>query len=217
MNTNDSVLVWDILVRIFHWSLVGSFAVAYITAEQEGVWHIYAGYTVLGLITFRLVWGFIGTPYARFRQFLYAPKTLVEYLRSLREPQPKHYLGHNPAGGWMIIALLLCLFVISFSGLKLYAIEEGKGPLAGNPSMPIITAAQADDDEYDDDDEKHDDEKHAQEEFWEDIHEFVSHFTLFLIFLHITGVVVASRLHGENLVKAMITGKKSAAPSNPHS
>ncbi len=215
MNSQQPVLVWDILVRIFHWTLVASFAVAYLTSEDENPWHIYAGYTVLGLIVFRVIWGFVGSRYARFSDFIYSPANVVEYIKSLREGNPKHYLGHNPAGGWMVLAMLIMLFVVTLSGLKVYAIEEGKGPFAANAAQlsPISSAhAEEDEEENDDDNETSgvDVEKvsEADEEFWEEIHEIASNLMLVLIALHIAGVVASSRLHKENLVKAMLTGKK---------
>jgi cytochrome b len=108
----------------------------------------------------------------------------------------------------MVLALLLSLFVVSFSGLKLYAVEEGLGPLAGPlPSIALVSPAYADDDGDDEDEE---DGESEGEEFWEEIHEASANFTLFLVFLHIAGVIVSSRLHGENLVKAMFTGRKSS-------
>ena len=209
--------VWDIGVRLFHWLLVISFIVAYASSEEESLVHIYSGYLVLGLITFRLLWGFIGTKYARFSDFLYSPGKVVTYLKSLTSKSPDHYFGHNPAGGLMVLALLISLFIVTFSGLKLYAVEEGKGPLATQTTISIVSTAYADDDRYehDNDDEheyrgykryKGDDEL---EEFWEEIHEASTNFTVFLILLHISGVFIAGRLHNENLVKAMITGKKN--------
>jgi cytochrome b len=194
------VKVWDVLVRLFHWSLVIVFFIAYFTGDEENIWHIYAGYTVLGLVSFRLVWGFIGTKHARFTDFIYSPKAVIQYLKELITKHPKHYLGHNPAGGWMVMLLLISLFVVTVSGLKVYAIEEGKGPLADSNKITIISQSYANDDE-----EEHEDE---EEEFWEEIHEASTNFTLLLIFLHIVGVIVASKLHNENLIKAMITGKK---------
>jgi cytochrome b len=202
MEQKKEVKVWDVLVRLFHWSLVIVFFIAYFTGDEENIWHIYTGYTVLGLICFRLIWGFIGTKHARFTDFVYSPKIVTQYLKELLTKHPKHYLGHNPAGGWMVILLLISLFVVTVSGLKVYAIEEGKGPLADSNKITIISQSYADDDE-----EGHEDED-EDEEFWEEIHEASTNFTLLLIFLHIVGVIVASKLHRENLVKAMITGKK---------
>lgn len=198
------MMVWDPLVRLFHWSLVIAFTIAYLS-EDEGLIHIYSGYSVLGLISFRVIWGFIGTRFARFSEFVTGTEPVINYLKGLASGSPKHYIGHNPAGGWMIIALLLSLFATTLSGLQLYAIEEGEGPFASLdlPAVTLISSAYADDDDEDEHEEK------PGEEFWEEIHEAAANFTLFLVFLHIAGVVVTSRLHGENLVKAMINGKKS--------
>jgi cytochrome b len=206
MMTNE-IRVWDPLIRIFHWSLVTGFAIAYLTGEEESNLHIYSGYVVLGLITFRVVWGFIGTRYARFSDFVCSPQAVAQYLKSLLSRKPEHYVGHNPAGGWMVIAMLVSLFVVSISGLKLYAIEEGLGPLAGPlPAVSIISPAHADDNEDEGEDEG---EEADGEEFWEEIHEASANFMLILVFLHIAGVIVSGRLHGENLVKAMLTGRKT--------
>jgi len=208
---NNEIRVWDPLIRIFHWSLVLAFSIAYLTGEEESNLHIYAGYIVLGLIIFRVVWGIIGTQYARFGNFVYSPKIVIQYLKALVTKNPKHYIGHNPAGGAMVIAMLLCLIVVSVSGLKVYAIEEGLGPLAGDPSvLNVISTAYADDDGDGHDDHEESENEHGEdeEELWEEIHEVSSNFMLLLIFLHIAGVIVSGRLHNEHLVKAMITGKK---------
>ena len=204
MDQKNEIKVWDILVRIFHWSLVIAFFIAYFTGEEENNWHIYAGYTVLGLISFRVIWGFIGTKHARFSDFIYSPQTVFQYLKGLVMQHPKHYLGHNPAGGWMVILLLTSLFVVTVSGLKVYAIEEGKGPLASSSEITLVRESYANDDEHENEEEREDEE----EEFWEEIHEGATNFTLLLIFFHIIGVIVSSKYHKENLIKAMITGKK---------
>lgn len=215
MNNNQpTVRVWDILIRLFHWSLVVSFTVAYLTSEEENPWHIYSGYTVLGLIIFRLIWGFIGSKYARFSDFVHSPAMVYKYVKSLRTGHPQHYLGHNPLGGWMVIALLLTLFVVTLSGIKVYAIEEGKGPFAGSPSIELspIAAAFAED-EYEKEDENVErgikKSNENEEEFWEEIHEASSNLMLLLIAMHVFGVALSSRLHNENLIKAMLTGKKN--------
>jgi len=220
MGNENTVKVWDILVRIFHWSLVISFVIAYLTSEEKNICHIYSGYTVFGLITFRVLWGIIGSRYARFSDFIYSPGVVFKYIKESISKTPTHYVGHNPAGGWMIIALLVSLFIVSISGLKLYAIEEGRGPLAGNTDLSIINNAYADRDEHEEGNEndeheskengQHNEEHEQEEEFWEEIHEVSTNVILLLIILHIAGVVVANRLHNENLIKAMITGKKKA-------
>jgi len=209
---SKEIRVWDPLVRIFHWSLVLAFAVAYLSGDEESDIHIYSGYIILGLLVFRLLWGFVGPRFARFSDFVYSPQTIIEYTRGLLSGSPKHYLGHNPAGGAMVIALLLSLIVATYSGLKVYALEEGAGPLAvQTPEISMIRSAYADDDEHEDDEHgeyaEHEGDEEG-EEFWEEIHEASANFVLFLVILHIAGVFVAGRLHDENLVKAMITGNK---------
>ncbi|WNB73915.1 cytochrome b/b6 domain-containing protein [Methylomonas koyamae] len=205
MQNDNSVAVWDIFVRVFHWSLVAAFAVAYATSEEENSWHIYAGYTVLGLISLRLVWGFVGGRYARFGQFVRSPAAVFRYVSQLRQGTAPRYLGHNPLGGWMVLALLATLFVVTISGLKVYAIEEGRGPLAqGTEMITVIGAAHAEDHEGNRAEADGD-----AEEFWEEIHEGATNFMLLLIAAHVLGVVVSSKLHHEKLVKAMITGRKA--------
>jgi cytochrome b len=205
---SNEIRVWDPLVRIFHWSLVLAFSIAYLTGEEESSLHIYSGYVVLGLIIFRVLWGLVGSRYARFSNFVYSPGTIIQHLKDLLAKRPKRYIGHNPAGGAMVIAMLLCLFIVSVSGLKVYAIEEGLGPLAtATPALTIISPARADDDEHGNREKRHGEDEEA-EEFWEEIHEASANLMLLLILLHVAGVIVSSRLHHEHLVKAMFTGKK---------
>lgn len=102
------ILVWDLPTRVFHWLLALSFAGAFLTAESERLRdvHVTLGYTMLGLIAFRLLWGLVGTRYARFTSFAYRPRQVMSYIKSLLTRSPQHYLGHNPAGSWAIYALL---------------------------------------------------------------------------------------------------------------
>jgi len=215
----EEIRVWDPAVRIFHWSLVAAFTIAYLSGEEEGGLHIWSGYAVLGLISFRLLWGFVGTKYARFRDFVRSPAAVFAYLKGLAGGTPQHFTGHNPASGWMVLALLASLFVVTLSGLKVYGLE-GHGPLAGVESTVVpVAAARADSDGYEArevEDREHDGhggdghEDSEAEEFWEEIHEAASNFMLFLIVVHVLGVIVSGRLHRENLVRAMITGRKPA-------
>lgn len=201
MSGDNVVSVWDISIRIFHWTLVIAFMVAYFGGEAEADIHIDAGYLILGLLAYRLVCGFVGSKYARFSDFLYGPITIVRYLKGVVTGQPRHYVGHNPAGGLMVIVLLVTLFAAVWSGILLYA-EEGKGPLANQNSILVSTAHANDDGEEENDNS-------TGEEFWEEIHELTSYLALILAVLHIVGVFVSSRIHHENLVKAMVTGKKT--------
>lgn len=107
--TTTRILVWDWPTRLFHWSLAGSFAGAWLTAESErlALWHMSFGFTLLGLIAFRLFWGVAGTRYARFSNFLTGPGKVWRYLRALPSRQPEHHIGHNPAGAVAVVLLLL--------------------------------------------------------------------------------------------------------------
>ena len=111
-----TVRVWDPLVRIFHWSLVASFAVAWLTADDWEDLHEWAGYAVAALVGFRVGWGLLGSHYARFAQFVRGPGTVVAYLGSLSAGRERRFLGHNPAGGAMIVLLILCLSGLCLTG-----------------------------------------------------------------------------------------------------
>lgn len=166
----QKILVWDIPTRLFHWLLAGSFAVAYLTAEAEG-WenvHYTAGFTLLGLIVFRLIWGLIGSRYVRFRAFSYRPAQVLEYVKSL-PGSPKHYIGHNPLGSMAVFALLALGLATATSGWLMY--------LSGS-------------------------------EWLEEPHELAANAMLALVCVHIVGVFISSKLHKENLARAMVTGQK---------
>ena len=127
----QKIRVWDAPVRVFHWLLVLSFAGAYFTAESE-VWrlvHVTLGYTLGGLLAFRLVWGVIGTRYARFVNFVRGPGAVVQYLKSLRRGRPEHHLGHNPAGAVAILLLMALGLGIVATGYASYN-DLGPGWLA---------------------------------------------------------------------------------------
>lgn len=115
---SERMKVWDLPVRIFHWLLAGSFAVAYLVAESESFrgLHVILGYTATGLILFRIVWGFLGSRFARFRSFWFPPHAAIEYLRSLRSKQPQHFFGHNPAGSYAIYAILVAGLATGVTG-----------------------------------------------------------------------------------------------------
>jgi cytochrome b len=186
MHTDRQIKVWDLPVRLFHWSLASSFLVAYITEDNFMSLHVLAGYIIGGLIVFRIIWGFIGTEHSRFKDFTYPPGTVIAYLKNVIRFKAKHYLGHNPAGGAMVIALLISLALAVITGLAAYGAEQASGPLAGvMGSMP-----------------------HAVRKAAEEVHEFFANFTLLLVFLHLAGVLLASLQHKENLVRSMFNGFK---------
>ena len=184
----NSIKVWDLLVRFGHWTLVAAFATAYITEGEVMPLHSYAGYTIASVVLIRIIWGFVGTKHARFSDFVRGPRTTIDYLRSIFAGRAERHIGHNPAGGAMILALLAALAGTVTCGMVLYGIEEGAGPLAG-------WVANA----------------HLDEDTWEEAHEIFANGTLLLIALHVAGVIHASRAHGENLAKAMLTGRKHAS------
>ncbi len=117
------ILVWDMPARVFHWLQALSFVAAYLTAFSERMrnYHVALGYILLGLLAFRLLWGFVGTRYARFRSFLFNPKEVVVYLLTMIKGKPAHYLGHNPAGSvsvWLLLALGLFICVTGVLALQ---------------------------------------------------------------------------------------------------
>lgn len=185
-NINPStVKAWDPLVRVFHWSLVLFFLLAFATEDDWMNLHVWAGYAIALLIGFRLLWGIIGTRNARFLTFVKSPQIVLRHLRSMLSLKASHYLGHNPVAAVMVIALLASISLVAFSGMVLIAVE-GQGPLAST----LFAGANG--------------------KVMEEIHEFFANFTLLLVFVHVGGVVISSLLEGENLVKAMITGRKKA-------
>ncbi|MDH5192019.1 MAG: cytochrome b/b6 domain-containing protein [Gammaproteobacteria bacterium] len=219
---NERIYVWDPLVRIFHWSLVLTFIVCYLTGEEEGLIHAYSGYVILGLVAFRVIWGLVGTKYARFTDFIYSPVETIGFIKGMLAGKVKDYLGHNPAGGWMIVALLISLLLTGLSGVKVYGLE-GYGPLAvasGGQEQSQIQETRRAYKEHEEDDDDHDkfaqrgkehrenDDENESEEFWEEIHEFFANFTVLLIGLHVAGVLLSSIRENRNLVKSMLTGYK---------
>ncbi len=122
-DTRSSTLVWDLPVRVFHWLLVLCFAGAWLTAESEH-WrlvHVTLGYTMAALVAFRIVWGLLGTRYARFSSFVRGPRAVLDYLRSLSGPRPEHHTGHNPAGALAIVGLLALIAVTTATGWAAYS------------------------------------------------------------------------------------------------
>jgi cytochrome b len=226
-NEGKTIRVWDLVVRAGHWSLVIGFFVAYIAEDDFMTIHVWAGYVVAVVVLIRLVWGFIGSKHARFSDFIYSPGAVLGYLRELITNSGKHYMGHNPAAGAMVIALLIGLIGTVASGMVLYAVEENKGPLSGLVTAStapvlafprVINGAYADDDDDDRDDHEtgehrreHHGEKqgeHNEDEFWEEVHEIFANLTLLLVVFHVAGVLFSSYVHDENLIKSMISGNK---------
>ncbi len=186
------VKVWDPFVRLFHWTLVLAFFLAWFTEDELLTLHVWAGYTVLGLVLARIVWGFIGTRHARFGDFVRPWTEVHDFVKQTLAGRAPRYLGHNPAGGAMIVLMLILLLLVSLTGLAVYGIEEAAGPMAGLAGSPEWL-----------------------EDGLEEVHEFLANFMLLMVILHVTGVLFESRLHHENLVRAMFTGRKRADGDAP--
>ena len=222
----ERIKVWDLLVRLFHWTLVLAFFTAYLTGEEDTPVHFYAGYVITGLILFRLLWGFVsggfaGARFARFRSFLFSPAETLAYVRDSKLGKAKHYLGHNPIGALMVFALLFSLSGTVFTGLAMNGdlpfLSAGAEADAERTTSNVSSGTHDDDEDDEDEDEAGEVEAgtveknsaaHALHEQWEDVHEFFANLTLLLVGLHIAGIVLASRLHKEKLVPAMVTGWK---------
>lgn len=214
--------VWDPLIRVFHWSLVLTFALSYLTGDEFETVHAYSGYLILALISVRIVWGFIGTKHARFSDFVRPLPEAISYLRGLVTGDAKKYTGHNPAGGLMVLALLSSIAITGLTGLKAYGVE-GHGPLASTPTETISETRlnsvetnstymkSADDDDHDKQYKNAEHNEHDEEdEVWEELHEFFANFTVLLIILHVLDVYISAFRHKEKLVNAMITGYKES-------
>ena len=180
------ILVWDLPTRLFHWLFALAFAVAWITSDSDTYLdlHVFTGYLMLGLLGFRLVWGLVGSRYARFRSFLFGPGNAFRYLiRSLTRTAPRH-VGHNPAGAWAVYLMLALGVLVGISGILVLGGEEQQGIASG-----IML--------------------YAGGEALKELHEVLASVMLALVIVHLLGVAAESWLHRENLTKAMFNGRKS--------
>ena len=170
-----TIKVWDPLVRIFHWSLVALFVVAYLTGDEIQRVHEAAGYAIGGLLGARILWGFIGPRHARFTDFVRSPREAFAYIRKALVFRAKRYVGHNPAGGLMVLALIVMLTATCVTGYMMTT------------------------------------DAYWGSEAMEEVHGALANATVALVVIHVIGVLVASFEHRENLVKAMVTGRKRAS------
>jgi cytochrome b len=178
------VYVWDPFVRLFHWTLVIAFTVAYVLTDEDVLKiHVWSGYVMGALVVARVIWGFVGPEHARFTDFVYAPGASLRYVRDLILFKAKRHLGHSPGGGAMVVTLLVFLAATVITGLVVYGGDQQAGPLAG-----MFT-------------------KEFGESF-EGVHELIANITLALVLAHISAVILASFVFRENLPRAMFTGYK---------
>lgn len=184
-------LVWDLFVRIFHWSLVLAFTLAYLTAEYGlDELHEWLGYFITVLVVSRIIWGFIGSKYARFSSFIFP---ISEYFQNVKaivtNNHQKHYMGHNPLGGGMVFMLLLGVLTLVTTGLILLGWSEFTGPVWAL-DIPVSDALGS---------------------LSKKVHYALPVIMLFLIGGHILGVILAIKQHGENLVRSMFHGYKDSS------
>lgn len=168
---NSTITVWDLPLRLFHWLLAGSIAVAFLSSEDDSplaAWHIAAGWVAAVLVVFRLVWGIVGSEHARFASFV-RPSRAFAHLRDLAAGRAERTIGHNPAGGLAVLLLIGSIAAVVATGWA--ALQGGE----------------------------------------EDLHEAIAWFLLGLIGIHVAAVIATSILSRENLVRAMVTGRKQAA------
>jgi cytochrome b len=181
-----SVSVWDFPTRAFHWTLVVAIVVSYATGGEEGslfVVHTISGYVVALLLVFRLVWGFAGSVHSRFSDFVYSRGAVTAYAKQLLRLKPPRFVGHNPLGGWMVILMLAVLVGTVATGLFSGDDDGGAGIL-----LPLIAAPGG--------------------EGLAEIHEFFGNFIIVLAVIHVLAVAVDWLLTRDNLVMAMLTGRK---------
>ena len=170
----DPTRVWDPLVRILHWTLVLSFAIAWLTSHSSEEAHQWAGYYAALVVLVRVFWGILGTPYARFSEFVRSPAMVARYLYAIVRGREARHIGHNPAGGAMVLALMGAIAATALTGWMMTT-----EAYFGVPWVGIV-------------------------------HDLIAHGLLLLVFLHVCGVALASLRHRENLIGAMITGRKRA-------
>ncbi|RWH73511.1 cytochrome b/b6 domain-containing protein [Mesorhizobium sp.] len=196
------VLVWDPLVRLFHWGLVSAFATAWLTAEDIQPVHQLAGYAVASLVGFRILWGLVGSRYARFAQFVRGPVRTASYIKKMVTGRERRYLGHNPAGAAMVVAILVTLSGTALTGWLLEAPDAAAG------QVQIVTPAFAENDANEAEAGTGVNLEERAGGPLKDIHETLADLMLLLVVLHVGGVALASLRHRENLVRAMLTGRK---------
>ncbi len=176
MSDKQSILVWDVPTRVFHWLLVICFAGAWLTSESERLQmiHYAFGYSACVLVLFRLIWGLVGTRYARFTQFLKGPAEMMKHAKGLLSSHAHSTVGHNPVGGIVMVGLMLLILLIGLTGY--FSVKEFLGDLMG------------------------------------EAHEAIASLALAVVVIHIAAAIIMSVLQKENLVKAMVTGKKRGLP-----
>lgn len=187
---SGKVQVWDLPTRLFKWALVALVVSAWVSNEFGGsmpLWHKWNGYAILTLVVFRILWGFAGGASVRFSNFVRAPSIVIGYARDLLGGRPRHFLGHNPLGALMIVAMLAVLALQGVLGL--YAADDDRiiieGPLAKTVSDAMVTLASR----------------------W---HGRIFNLVLVLVAIHVCAVIFYRVRKKDPLIEAMVTGRKPA-------
>lgn len=180
------IYVWDLPTRLFHWGLVALVAFQWLSGELEDElleFHLLGGYAVLALLGFRLLWGFAGSTYSRFSDFLRGIGPTLAYARALRDHAAPRYLGHNPLGAWMIVALLATLALMGITGL--FASDDVMG---GGPLRHLVSDQAG--------------------EVLTELHEGIFGVLQTLVVVHVASILAHRLFKGEDLVRPMLTGYK---------
>ena len=186
------VRVWDLPVRLFHWSLVVLVTLSWASVENGYMRvHVWSGLALLTLLLFRIAWGFIGSTTARFSDFARRPRQAVAYLRAIARGEHPRHLGHNPAGGWMVLLLLAVLLAQAVTGLF-----ANDGVRFNAPLSTLVSSAASD--------------RLTQ------LHGTIFNVILLLVWMHVVAVMYYRFVRGENLVAAMITGMRPLDGSAAH-
>jgi cytochrome b len=178
------IVVWDVPTRLFHWLAVMLVATAYATWRLNWMdWHAYAGYALLALVVFRLLWGFFGSETARFARFLAAPRRAACHLVHMLRREADHQVGHNPAGGWMILLLLVLLLGETLTGIYTNNDVADVGPFTELTPVPVAN-------------------------FISTLHDVLWQALLVAVTLHVVAVGLYWAAKRQNLLLPMITGRK---------
>ena len=189
--TAHATRVWDLPTRLFHWTLVALIALLYATGEFDLLdmrWHIWSGYATLALIVFRILWGVFGSQTSRFADFVRGPFAIARYIQSLLSTNKQVSVGHNPLGGWSVLALLLCVLVQAVTGLFSSDEVEFDGPFVAY--VPVKTV-----------------------KLMTRLHHWNQDVLLALIGVHVVAVLLYLLLKHENLIGPMLSGRRRLAES----
>ncbi|WP_262267438.1 cytochrome b/b6 domain-containing protein [Microvirga yunnanensis] len=190
--TLAKIQVWDPFIRTIHWLLAATVLLNWLA--DSPLWlHTWSGYLAATLIALRVLWGFIGPENARFRRFVRGPYAVFGYLAGLVRLSSQRYIGHSPAGGAMIVALLVMVAATAGTGMASLAAMEGHGPLSAVVERVPFPRTLG---------------QRRPPPLIREVHQVLANVTLALVVLHVAGVVLASFAHRENLIVAMITGRK---------